>query len=292
MNDPSTFDNNFNNNNGYGLEVLSNRAITLNTISAQNNNGYGAYIDNCGYNSGTKTCTSTITPAPGVTLTGNNNFDNNAQDGLWLTSNGAITANNLSVQNNAGGAYLNNCGFNGTSCTTPTVAAVTLTGSNYFLGNNNGLNDGQEDGLDIITAGAITINNLMASYNDGIGAHLDNCLWNSGLNKCTGSGNNIILTGTNTFSYNYGDGLDAETHGNITLNNVTADNNGGTGVSGYADGSILVACGSMTNNKGYGWAFAAGTTATLHGVFAYGNNGGLGNTEPANGTFIYQRSCP
>ena len=105
MNDPSTTDNNFNNNNGYGLEVLSNRLITLNTISAQNNNGYGAYIDNCGYNLGTGTCTSTITPAPGVTLTGNNNFDNNAQDGLWLTSNGAITANNLGVQNNAGGAH-------------------------------------------------------------------------------------------------------------------------------------------------------------------------------------------
>ena len=86
--------------------------------------------------------------------------------------------------------------------------------------------------------------------------------------------------------------VDADTHGNITLSNVTADNNGGIGVWGVADGSILVACGSMTNNGGYGWFFAAGTTATLKGVFAYGNNGGLGNTEPANGTFTYQRSCP
>ena len=93
----------------------------------------------------------------------------------------------------------------------------------------------------------------MASYNDGMGAYLNNCLWNG--TKCTGSGS-ITLTGTNTFSYNYGDGLYAYTHGNITLNNVTADNNGWTGVYGNsADGSILVACGSMTNNRGYGWSF-------------------------------------
>jgi putative surface-exposed virulence protein len=281
MNDPSTTDNNFNGNTGDGLDVLSNRTITLNSISAQNNNGYGAYIDNCGYTGGI--CASTITPAPGVTLTGNNNFGNNTQSGLWLTSNGAITVSNLSANNNSlGGAELKN--YWGTS-------GVTLTGSNNFIGNSNQLNDGLEDGLDIYSDGAITVNNLMASYNDGIGAHLDNCLWNSGLNKCTGSGS-ITLTGTNTFSYNYSDGLDASTHGNITLNNVTADNNGGTGVSGYAGGSILVACGSMTNNGGYGWSLAAGTIATLKGVFAFGNNGGFGNTEPANGTFIYQRSCP
>ena len=291
MNNPSTTDNYFNNNKGDGLDVLSNRAITLNTITAQNNGGYGAYIDNCGYNSGTGTCTSTITPAPGVTLTGNNNFSNNPQLGLWLTSKGAITVSNLSANNNTlGGAYLDNCEFNGTSCTTSTVAAVTLTGSNYFIGNNNQLNDGLEDGLDIFTAGAITVNNLNASNNDGIGASLQNCWWNIGLNKCTGSGN-ITLTGTNTFSYNYGDGLDADTHGNIILNNVTADNNGGKGVYGVADGSILVACGSMTNNGGYGWSFSAGTTATLKGVFAFGNNGGL-NTYPAGGTLTFVRTCP
>jgi len=288
MNDPSTTDNYFNNNNGGGLEVLSNRAITLNTIGAYDNNGYGATIDNCGYTGGT--CTSTITPAPGVTLTGNNNFEYNTQRGLWLTSNGAITVSNLNASwNSLGGANLDNCGFNGTSCTTPTVAAVTLTGSNYFLDNNNQLNDGKEDGLGIFTAGAITVNNLMASYNDGMGAWLENCMWNG--TKCTDSGN-ITLTGINTFSYNYGDGLYADTHGNITLNNVTADNNGGRGVWGVADGSILVACGSMTNNGNYGWSFAAGTIATLKGVFAFGNNGGLGNTEPENGTFTYVRTCP
>ena len=290
VNDPSTADNYFNNNSGDGLDVLSNRAITLNTITTNSNNGYGAYIDNCGYNSGTGTCTSTITPAPGVTLTGNNNFIGNTQYGLWLTSKGAITVSNLTANNNSlGGAYLDNCAFNGASCTTSTVAAVTLTGYANFVGNSNQLNDGKEDGLDIYSAGAITVNNLMAIYNDGTGAWLEDCLWNG--TKCTGSGN-ITLTGTNTFSYNYGDGLYADTHGSITLNNVTADNNGGIGVWGVADGSILVACGSMTNNGGYGWSFAAGTTATLKGVFAYGNNGGHGNTEPAYGTFTYVRTCP
>ena len=139
----------------------------------------------------------------------------------------------------------------------------------------------------IITAdGAITISNLMANSNDGIGAYLIN----NGTSTITGT---ITLTGTNYIADNHADGLDAAAHGSITLNNVTADNNGGRGVYGNsAAGSILVACGSMTNNGWYGWSFQSLLTVTLHGVFAYGNNAGLGNTNPASGTFIYQRTCP
>jgi len=261
---------------------LSNRLITLNTITANGNSGYGAYIDNCGYNSGS--CTSTITPAPGVTLTGSNDFENNKQEGLWLTTKGAITVNNLaSMSNTQTGAYLDNHWGTG--------ASVTLTGYSSFFGNNDGLNSGTEDGLDIYSDGAITINNLQAGWNDGTGANLDNCLWDAGLGKCTGSGN-IMLTGTTVFTNNKNNGLYADAFGTLTLNNITADNNGGMGVKGFAGQSILVACGSMTKNGGYGWWFAAGTTATLKGVFAYGNNGGAGNTYPVSGSFIYTRTCP
>ena len=209
MNDPSTMDNNFSNNGGDGLDVLSNRLITLTSITAQNNGqnhnastGWGAYIDNCGYNSVSQACTSTITPPQGVILAGTNDFENNTQDGLWLTSDGTITMNNVSANNNTGGgASLYTHGLS-------TPQSVTLTGSNFFVGNNSG------DGLDITADGAITINNLMANYNNGTGAYLENCLWNG--TKCTGSGS-ITLTGTNLFDYNGGDGLYADTHGNLTL---------------------------------------------------------------------------
>jgi hypothetical protein len=334
MNNLSTWDNNFNNNGDDGLDVLSNRLITLTSITAQNNGqnhtstGYGAYIDNCGYNSTLNTCTSTITPASGITLIGTNYFNNNTHYGLWVTSKGAITASNLTaLQNGMDGAFLDNqwgtgslggitlSGTNnfesngmlgletysngaitmnnvtsswnttgGASLGThglSTPQAVVLNGSNFFLDNSNNSSDGLENGLYITADGSITINSLMASWNDGTGANLNT------------SAGTITLTGTNSFADNAKDGLDTAAHGNITLNNITADNNGGTGVNGSStNGSILVACGSMTNNKSYGWSFQTGTgqTVTLHGVFAYGNK--VGDTHLTGGTLIYVNSCP
>ena len=196
--------------------------------------------------------------------------------GLETYSNGAITMNNVtSSWNTTGGASLGTHGLS-------TPQAVVLNGSNFFLDNSNNSSDGLENGLYITADGSITINSLMASWNDGTGANLNT------------SAGTITLTGTNSFADNAKDGLDTAAHGNITLNNITADNNGGTGVNGSStNGSILVACGSMTNNKSYGWSFQTGTgqTVTLHGVFAYGNK--VGDTNLIGGTtLIYVSSCP
>jgi hypothetical protein len=133
-----------------------------------------------------------------------------------------------------------------------------------------------------------TINNLTAKNNAGLGTYLDNCLdYGSG---CTGNGN-ITLTGINTFYSNHDGGLVMFTHKNITLSGVTADKNGGTGVFGIADGSILVMGASLTNNGSYGWVLG-GTTVTLRGVFAFGNNGGAGNTHLLAGLLIIYRTYP
>ena len=75
--------------------------------------------------------------------------------------------------------------------------------------------------------------------------------------------------------------------GNITLNNTTADNNGGDGNDRqqhkweYPGGAA-----ATTNNKSYGWSFQTGTgqTVTLHGVFAYGNK--VGDTHRTGGTTL------
>ena len=113
------------------------------------------------------------------------------------------------------------------------------------------------------------------------------------MSSCADHGN-IILTGTNNFNGNHGDGLFATSHGNITLSKVTADNNSNIGVYGYADGKILISCGSMTGNTSYGWEFwvPSTQTVTLKGVFAYGNNGGAGNTKLDGGTLVTSLSCP
>jgi fibronectin-binding autotransporter adhesin len=325
----------FNNNGDDGLDVSTYGAITLYNITANNNGqnvdpntGWGAYLDN--YQGGAGV-------ANPITLYGTNTFNNNYQDGLWATSlGGAITAGTLTANSNGGrGAYLDNqwdptIGMGGITLTgtntfnsnggfglelysfgnatisnitassngssgayldvwRPTgTASITLSGTNTFSFNGDYVaNTGT--GLEAYANGSITINNLTANWNADSGAYLNNCRWNGSV--CTGSGN-ITLTGTNTFLKNYNDGLYTDSHGNITMNKVTADNNGGRGVYGGADGNITVACGSMTNNGWYGWWFQSWLTVTLKGVFAYGNNGGLGNTNPANGTFVYVRACP
>ena len=107
-------------------------------------------------------------------------------------------------------------------------------------------------------------------------------------------GKTALVTGANIFVGNGLDGLYTYSHGNIVLNSVYANNNGGTGVYGSADGKILISCGSMTGNTAYGWEFwvPSTQTVTLKGVFAYGNNGGAGNTKLDGGTLVTSLSCP
>ncbi len=357
----------FYSNGNDGLNVQSHGVIALNNLDSDNNGqnnfnavtpdpstGWGAYLDNCGFvwDTGTPSnsdCTSTGAPK-GITLTGSNTFDGNFQDGLWATSYGAISAKQLTANDNGGdGAYLDNQWDGAVSSTsTVTVTSASTIGSNNFGNNGYGFQNGwtEGDGLEVYSNRAVTLNNIQANGNyadgawagtashtnpyaanaqnvtftgqniflnngyDGLGvaadgnitinnltargnngdegAYLDNCLLVSG--TCTGHGN-ITLTGINTFNDNNGDGLYATSHGNVILNNVTADNNRGRGVYTYTTGTLLVSCGSMTNNVSYGWEFWSSLTITLKAVFAYGNNGGLGNTSP-HGTLVTSLSCP
>jgi hypothetical protein len=335
---------------GSGLSVHSSGAIKVNNVTASNNNGYfGAQLDNCMFNSIDNGCESTFSMP--VTLTGRNNFNNNLGDGLWVRSQGVITASQLTADDNHGGvgAYLDNQWafknsnislsgyntFNDNSSTgleaysngnilisnltanrnyggtafdgsntggaylnnwsmTAVPVTVTLTGNNSF--NGNGYYDSLDDlyfgsGLIVNSDGAITVSNLPADDNYQDGAWLENCLWDDGSGMCMGHGN-ITLTGTNTFNGTLGEGLYTDSHGNITINNVFANSNGGEGVFGGADGMLLVSCGSMTNNGLYGWHLQSNLTVTLKGVFAYNNNGGFGDTWLSNGTLKQYPTCP
>ena len=81
--------------------------------------------------------------------------------------------------------------------------------------------------------------------------------------------------------------------GAVTLNSLSADNNGGEGLNVQTQGAITVACGSMTRNGSYGWSFNTPGTITLKAVWAFGNNGGgINNTHKINGTLVNVRTCP
>jgi hypothetical protein len=341
----------FSNNSQDGLRVLSFGIITLNNITANDNGQYnywvereyppeaweftlnsyglGANVDNCGYaevDTDVFDCTSISVAAKGITLNGSNTFNGNFLDGLWVTSYGAIKANNLTANwNGVAGAYLDNAWG-------PVLAGVgvTLTGANHFEGN-------LDDGLQVYSHGSITLSNITSQWNWSDGAELSNYAatgpvvnvtltgknifngngdaegtglyvsteGNITLYNVTANGNmsygaylysdssNVILyrtlTGANTFNDNHEDGLYIEAFGNLTLNKVTADNNWSTGVYVDAGGNILWSCGSLTNND-VGWSLGAGGTITLKSVWALGN--WTQNTDHWGGTLLpIVRSC-
>ncbi len=224
--------NNFNGNSGYGLEALSNSTITASSLTASGNGS------STNYSTGITIGNAYLAGIGGITLTGSNTFNNNTNSagrGVVFYSTKAITISNLTANGNAGyGALI-------TNQFAPTIPGnVTLSGTSQFNGNGN-------TGLNVYTFGTILLNNITANYNTGSGngIYVDNSM---GLPKA------ITLTGFNNFSNNAGSGLNLNSLGVITLNNITANNNLGAGAYLHNDGMMAVA------------------TATSPGITIKGNN--------------------
>jgi len=231
----------FNNNSGHGVSLTSNGAITLNNITADCNGyvsgcggsasgGYGASLDN-----------SNASAAQAVTFKGTNAFNDNYGTGLQVTSRGTITVSNATADGNALGAGY---GFGLSLDNTAGSAGVTLTGTNEMDANYS-------YGLNILTHGAVAINNLTA--NDSANS--------DGLYLYFTGQQNVTLTGTNVFDGNHTDGLDITTLGQISLSNITASGNG-NGTSGYG-----------ANLYNYG---GSPKDVILNGTNTFSNNGADG----------------
>jgi hypothetical protein len=269
-------------NTSYGLWATSLGAIKVNAVTA-NNNFRGAWLDNqWALAVGGITITSATPISP-------NNFSNNLNIGLYAHSNGALTLSNIwATGNTYAGASLDNCNISGSGCTVAS-GNVTLTGRNRFTYNGDFVNLPHSSyGLMVSSKGAITISNLVATGNDGIGAILDNCAFDGA--GCTATGN-LTLTGTNDFSGNYSDGLDFHSGGNVSLTRVTSDlSTNGYGVFGIAHGTITVTCGSFNNNFGTGLYLSSPATMTLIHVIATGNSPDI--STGGGGSTIIVPTCP
>ena len=201
--------NNFKYNGLDGLDITSKGGITVNSVTA-NSNGqagasgtyYGADLNN----------TFASPTAPGtVKTTGSNYFYDNYTDGLYVTSLGAVTLNSVTANNNQFGAGLVVNNDNHLVSTKP--QSVSLTGTNIFDSNDT-------DGLDITSAGVVTLANVNANNNpNGQGANINNAI-------AATSAQSVSLTGTNGFSNNFSYGLTITSYGNISLAAVTANGNG------------------------------------------------------------------
>lgn len=248
----------FSDNSGAGLIVSTKGMITLGNVSAINNSADGANLNNSG-------------GAKPVTLTGTNIFSENDGSGLVVHSKGAITINNLIADANGGyGADLENE-------LATTAQPVSLTYYNEFKFNGLG-------GLSINTVGAVTLNKITATHNGGDGVFIDN----AGAFYA-----NVTINGVNQFNNNGRDGLDVTSSGNITLNNVTANNNGQ---------SELFGSGAILNNSGTGipktvllkgtntfrFNFDAGLTIDSYGAISVANLTARGN-ENGSGLVLNNR---
>jgi len=239
----------FNNNGGAaGLTVISKGTITIKDLTANDNTNYGANLDN-----------DSATTAKTVTLSGSNTFNANGSVGLFISSVGAITVNNISANNNSTGTDLNNALLiNGL---VPATAGITLTGTNIF-------NDNTNAGINILSYGIIKVNNLFANSNDGNGAFLSN-------SGATVGKPGVTLTGTNEFKYNVFNGLFISTNGPVSVNNVSANTNTQTGVSinnlGLNSATTFTGTNAFNDNGYSGLVIQSAGQVTLSNITANGN---------------------
>ncbi len=273
-------DSTFNGNGGDGLYIKSRGIVTIKNMSANGNTGIGVTILNY-YG---------FIPKP-VTFTGSNSFSHNGSHGLYIRSYGAITLNNVTAIYNANGhgAYIDNCFYDYLGyCSIYPISPVTIKGVNNF--SNNGW-----DGLRVWSQGAITVYNITAN-NNGTNASRPGATNPSdpqGTGQFDGTGKGvylynwtypakpIMLIGTNTFNGNAETGLYMRSYGKITLNNITASDNGlscnspndtcdGVHVRTSISFSLL-GYGVFNNNQDEGMEVSSYGSISLNNLYAEGN---------------------
>ncbi len=287
----------FEGNGDEGLQIFSRGAIKLNNITANNNYDVGVYVDN--------RIIDTIAVRQSVTLAGTNTFNNNTGGGMILYSYGVVSLSNITAIGNLptgvsgaghGISVDNDWTWNpGGATDTPYVANVTLTGFGYFEGNT-------DDGLQIISRGAVTLNNVTANSNGDNGVRI--------LTVGEVLPQNVTLNGVNNFYGNgftsgTGNGLFIQNDGKITISNLSAignkaigaslDNfinlkvgkflgvtltgfnafqeNQGGGLYIHTDGSVVLSRVTADNNTGNGVEVLATKNITLSCGTAYSNTG-------------------
>ena len=247
----------FNRNTYYGVQVNTNGAVIFNKVLAEGNGTGGGYLTN---NSG-----------PNLPMTFTSvNFNNNDGYGVWFLTAGNVAWNGGGASgNDTVGAYLD--GTYGT-----TMNTVTFTNTSFNS------NENLYGGFYIYAKGTITLNNVNAVGNNaipGYGAYLDNCLWTG--SACDGNGNVVITSPTkSSFSSNGYRGLYISTRGTVLLTNISANNNGYTGIEIEANngtGAVTVQNTALTYNNtisgnGYfGLSVLAKGTITINQLKAFDN---------------------
>ena len=254
---------------GYGLTVYSDAEITLNQVEANFNNLWGASLD------GTNIFVL------------NSKFNNNISDstqfiddtGLIINSRGEIVfLDNVEAKENrligvtitaVGDVIIQNSTFTdnaGFTC----IQVWCPDGGKIYYGY----------GLNVVTDGSITLDNVTASNNHLFGAHLEG----SNVSVSNSSFNN---NGTPADAPAQGYGLEIISGGTVTINLVEANNNQLFGTNIQAQGDVIVTASDFIgnfhvvdgNNVGYGLQ-----VVTLGNITLNSDNTGYGIQGYQNGS--------
>jgi len=236
----------FNNNYGYGLEVVSAGAITVSKVTANENTEYGAYL----YNDKSPLLPGQVYMP--ITIL-NSVFNNNEDSGAVIYSNRTITISSVTANGNSGGGLEldNEDDF---------ASSVILIGKNQFNGNTN-------NGLEIIGNGMVTISGVEAGDNGSDGLHVETYKQ---------------VTISNSWVYgNVSNGI-VVYYAPVTINNVTSMGNGYYGLDiEYVPvgGKVKLYNSTIILNyaEGINVAFEDGVEGVdfiMSNVNYFGNNGG------------------
>jgi hypothetical protein len=255
--------NTFNLNDTHGLYVTTYGSMLISNLTANGNGGgaafgSGAYLDNCSYNG--STCDVTVPKS--ITLSGYVRTSDNLDDGVYISSLGAVSLSNIIANgNNSNGVEVDN------SYNPLVLQNITLKGNNF-------LNENTDSGLYVMSYGSISMSNLTANWNGENGAYLNNCDGSSPGFGCTAlTVKGITLSGVNSFIGNQDNGLYFDATGSVSLARVTAEDNGSAagedGIKGYSGANITLTCSHTINNLfGSGYDLAAFATLSLKGFYS------------------------
>jgi len=189
-------------------------------------------------------------------------FGYNDEEGLYILTNGAVIVNKSSASGNGSdGVYIDNSG-----ATLP--ANVTI--------NTGWYNDNAGNGLTVDTKGTVLINSLEASGNLWDGAWIDSSI-------DTGSVKSVTIN-KSKFEGNGTTGLEVYVFGNITVNNLTANDNAGRGAVLFnhymgANGTVTLlttlGANTLNYNGGAGLYIESDRAVILNNVTA-SHNGWIG----------------
>lgn len=270
----------FSGNDGYGLYVYSEGTINLNEVVANDNSFDGADLVN-------------YEGTGDVTVT-NSQFDGNGGDGLFVDTSGNVTIDTVQASGNgdtglevyssggdisltdvvagydlvndleAGNAY-------GAYLQTSGTGEISVTGSAFVYNTVNGLVAVNESG-DITLEGVYAIANGTPSLTSTAGFFGLGCTpleFEGGVWLISDEGDIIVVD--SLFAVNEGDGLVAQTDGNIGLGYSFSAGNASDGAVLQSGGQVAVVDSAFEGNGGVGLEVAAAGDILVDGVEASEN---------------------